>query len=102
MATDEPLPIPSAAEDVFEIGERTIYRLQSQASPFDPDELGTMIVRPHPATLDRPAPIATHREPQVDPLERLEDKIDVLARSMEMLQRRLDSIDAQLARLVSR
>ena len=102
MATDEPLPIPSAAEDVFEIGERTIYRLQNGASPFDADDLGTMIVRAHPATLDRPAPVVTEREPERDALERIEDKIDVLARAMESLQRRLDSIDAQLSRLIAR
>ena len=89
MSIEEPLPNPTSDEDdVFEIGERTIYRLKNQVSPFDPDDLGTMIVRPQ-------------AKPPADPLERLEDKIDVLTQAVEMLQRRLDSIDARIARLTS-
>ena len=100
MTTEDPLPTPRSSEDdVFEIGERTIYHLKNQVSPFDADDLGTMIVRPHTPP---PAPAPAVERERVDPLERLEDKIDVLTHAIEMLQRRLDSMDAQIARLVSR
>jgi hypothetical protein len=102
MATDDPMPIPSAAEDVFEIGERTIFRLQNQASPFDPDDLGTMVVRPHPATLDSPSRVVAVSEIEEEPIARLEAKIDALAQTLESLQRRLDSIDSLMARALAR
>jgi hypothetical protein len=93
MATDEALPIRSDSDDVFEIGERTIFRLKSQESVFDADDLGTMIVRPKAcdAGEDTRAPLP----PPAEALTRIEGKLDALARTLESIQRRLDAIEHQ-------
>ena len=94
MGTDEPRPIQSESDDVFEIGERTIFRMKSQESPFDADELGTLIVRPH-RTVERAGDIPAPVLPVADPLVRIEQKLDALARTLEAVQRRLDALDRQ-------
>ena len=75
-------PGEAMAEDqVFEVGERTVKRMQSQ--DFLGDEFGTMAT-------------ATETDlPPEDPLTRIEWKLD-------RLTRRLDSIDEIIAKLVSR
>lgn len=69
-----------AEDQVFEVGDGTVKKLQSQ--DFLGDEFGTMA-----SAVEDPAP--------ADDLQRIEWKID-------RLMRRLDSIDAIVAKLVSR
>ena len=77
--------------DPFEYGDRTIFNLRAQA--FQPDEdFGTMIL-PAPSKTDIAPPLALL--PVEDPIARLEAKLDAA-------MRKLDSIDATLARLLSR
>jgi hypothetical protein len=79
--------------DPFEYGDRTIFNLRAQA--FQPDEdFGTMILHVEPKT-DVPVLSVLPVLPNEDPIARLEAKLDAA-------MRKLDSIDATLARLLSR
>jgi protein-tyrosine phosphatase len=77
-------------KDVFEYGDRTIFNLRAQS--FNPEEdFGTMILPVEPkAELPPPLPL-----PGEDHLVRLEQKLDAMMRKIE-------SIDATLARLLAR
>jgi hypothetical protein len=76
--------------DPFEYGDRTIFNLRAQS--FQPDEdFGTMILPVEPKS-DVPAVPLLHTE---DPVARLEQKLDAM-------MKKIDSIDATLARLLSR
>ena len=75
--------------DVFEYGDRTIFNLRAQA--FTPEEdFGTMIL---------PVGEKTHASPEILPIE---DPIARLELKLEAALRKLDSIDATLARLLNR
>lgn len=77
-------------KDLFEYGDRTIFNLRAQS--FQPDEdFGTMVL-----PLGEPkAPMAAETLPIEDPMARLEQKLDAVLR-------KLDSIDATLARMLNR
>lgn len=81
-------------DQVFEVGERTILKMQNQ--PFLSEEFGTIATDPGHAAI--PVPTATEIEPSID----LARKVATLAETVQALQRRLDSIDAVVARLVNR
>ena len=93
---DEILPLPTQREkvdkesdQVFEVGDRTVGLMRDQVFAFD--EFGTSgSRRPQPAI-----EIATEEIPGDSTLRRVERKIDAL-------QRRIDSIDMVLARLINR
>ncbi len=81
-------------DDPFPIGDRTILQLRNQ--PFALDDYGTMVT---PGS--SPAVEGSDALP-ADPLQRLEQKLDAALRAIEALQRRLDSMDAAIARALSR
>jgi hypothetical protein len=93
---DEILPLPTQREEVdkerdqvFEIGDRTAGLIRDQVFAFD--EYGTYGSR-------RPKPVIEVSVEKVsgdDTLHRVERKIDAL-------QRRIESIDRVLARLINR
>ena len=82
MAGDETIPI-SPKVDLFEYGDRTILAIKSQE--FALDDVAV-------------ASAATAVEVTLT----IEQKLDAIIRSIESLQRRLDSLDMTVARLVNR
>lgn len=115
MKPDEtPLPQPEAPADApFEFGDRTMLALRSQSFAIE-NEYGTMILPlggPPPVSLETtempmpampPLPALEAHPPSVDPLVRLEEKIDTALRLIHSLQQKLDSLDATLARSLNR
>ena len=105
MKPDEtPLPTPEAP---FEFGDRTLLALRAQ--PFEVEhEYGTMILPPGAAipreTTEMPLPVVESAAPEaeIDPIQRLEQKVDTALRLIQSLQQQLDSIDATLARALNR
>jgi hypothetical protein len=93
---DEILPLPTQRDEVekesqqvFEVGDQTAGLIRDQVFAFD--EFGTYgSRRPKPAM-----EIATEEVPGDNTLRRVERKVDAL-------QRRIDSIDRVLARLINR
>ena len=100
-------PVPDAP---FEFGDRTLLALRAQPFAIE-HEYGTMIL---PATSSVPRettemplpalPIveAAAPEAEIDPIARLEYKLDAALRLIQSLQQQLDSIDATLARALNR
>ena len=102
MKTDEPtLPSPDAP---FEFGDRTLFALRAQPFTIE-NEYGTMVLpagAPIPReTTEMPLPIV-EPAPEMDPIARLEQKLDTALRLIQSLQQQLDSIDATLARALNR
>ncbi len=106
MKPDEsPSPSPDAP---FEFGERTVFTLRAQ--PFEIEqEYGTMMQSSAPIpreTTEMPLPqlpyVESAPETPVDPIVRLEQKLDHALRLIQSLQQQLDSIDATLARALNR
>lgn len=82
-------------ENLFDYGDRTIFQLRTQSFAIEND-YGTMI---------GPAPALPAVETAVvaeDPMARLEQKLDLALRQIAVLQQKLDSIDATLARALNR
>ena len=105
MKPDETPLTPSDAP--FEFGDRTLLALRAQ--PFTIEhEYGTMILplgAPVPReTTEMPLPVVESAAPQaeIDPIVRLEQKLDAALRLIHSLQQQLDSIDATLARALNR
>ena len=88
--------IPDDPKDVFDYGDRTIFQLRAQAFTIE-GEYGTMIA---PA----PPPLPEVEEPAAveDPIARLEQKLDLALRRLDLLQQKIDSIDSTLARALNR
>ena len=79
-------PVDPKEDDVFEIGERTVFALRSQ--PFVADDLGTMISRPQRSAV--PVTVASEPTPeQPDRLTRLERKVDEILELLKSLEARL-------------
>ena len=95
-------------EQVFAVGDRTVMAMQSQ-SFLSEGEFGTIAGDPsqlpipemQPEVESAAAPTET-AEPKSDDIVRLERKLDTVAHLLNMLNRRLDSIDMVLARMVNR
>ena len=87
-------------DDVFEYGDRTIFQLRAQPLTIEED-YGTICSKP---TLDVPLapPMSLEGEPSGDRVTILEQKLEAALRKIEMLQQRLDSMDATLARALNR
>lgn len=89
------------SDDVFDIGDRTIFQLRSQE--FTPDEeFGTMMIRAprgDETMIVTPVSDAPRPEERVAELER---KLDLAFRHISALRQRIDSMDAMLARFLSR
>jgi hypothetical protein len=101
--TDEPVPLPAPHEEVpeerdkvFEIGDRTVGVMRDQVFAFD--EFGTYGTR----SASRAIEIAVEKVPGDDTLHRVERKIDGAMRAISALQRRIESIDRVLSRLINR
>ena len=84
-------------ENVFDYGDRTIFQLRAQSFTIEND-YGTMI-GPVPA-----ASLPVVETPVIadDPVARLEQKLDLALRQISLLQQKVDSIDATLARALNR
>jgi len=100
--TDEALPLPPPCDElaeenskVFEFGDRTVGLMRDQVFAFD--EFGTYISPGVTAEIE----IAAAETASDDTLHRVERKIDAAMRSISALQRRVESIDAVLARVVN-
>jgi hypothetical protein len=87
-------------DDVFEYGDRTIFQLRAQPLAID-EEYGTICSKP---TRDLPIapPMAIDAEPAGDRVALLEQKLEGALRRIELLQQRIDSMDATLARALNR
>ncbi|MDQ3281952.1 MAG: hypothetical protein M3Q69_11130 [Acidobacteriota bacterium] len=101
-------------DDVFEYGDRTIFQLRAQPIDFD-EQYGTMMAQPAPAPLlEPPADLPTDAPPMSevaatevvasgdDRVAMLERKLEAALRRIDLLQQRLDSIDATVARALNR
>jgi hypothetical protein len=93
------LMIPDDPKDVFDYGDRTIFQLRAQTFTIE-GEYGTMIA-PAPPPLPE---VEVQEEPAAveDPIARLEQKLDLALRRMDLLQQKIDSIDSTLARALNR
>lgn len=79
-------PVDPKDDEVFEIGERTVYKMRNQ--PFVADDFGTMISRPPRAVV----PVTVASEPTPEPpdrLTRLERKVDEILELLKSLEARL-------------
>jgi hypothetical protein len=101
--TDEALPLPTPRDTiakeggkVFEIGDRTVGLMRDQVFAFD--QFGTYVSPAATTEID----IAGEETPADDTLHRVERKIDNAMRAIAALQRRIESIDLVLARVVNR
>ena len=94
-------------DGVFAFGEGTLMQLREQS--FDLDELGTRVatspgltVAAEPGADAVVLPIAGQPSIPDDPLARIEQRLEELTRAMVAMQRRLDSIDVTIARVLAR
>lgn len=116
------MAVTSNSNEPFAFGDGTIMQLREQHWDFD--ELGTMMVTPsRPAApeigeetklLPIAAPPAIAEETvteavaapapaiEMDPLVRIEQRLEELTRAVLAMQRRLDSIDQAMARFLTR
>jgi hypothetical protein len=87
----------SQSDDVFNFGERTIFQLRSQ--PFSvEEEFGTMALTPGVT----PQMVEELPAADGDPIVQLQKKLDLALRQIAVLQQRVDSMDATLARALNR
>jgi len=93
-------------KDVFAYGDGTLMQLRDQAWDIDGPEFGTRVVPGQDAATPLALPVleteAGAEPPPGADLSRLEQKIDLLMTAVAALQRRLDSIDATIARALAR
>ena len=96
-------------DDVFEYGDQTTFRLRDQE--FTVDEYGTVVNVPTPElpaadeTRMMPPPASPFADTQETPAGQtmtVDEKLDAILHSLEALQRRVDSLDAMLARVLTR
>lgn len=87
----------SQSDDVFHIGERTIFQLRSQPFTVE-EEFGTMALTPGLA----PQVVEELPVVGVDPIVQLQQKLDAALRQIAALQQRVDSMDATLARALNK
>jgi hypothetical protein len=91
-----------------ELGTRMIGRAPQPApQPVAEEEMGTQIIPPpqsRPEGVTQAAPIesAAAATSSADPLVRIEHRLEELTRAVLLMQRRLDSIDAAMARFLTR
>ena len=85
-------------DDVFEYGDRTIFQLRAQPLTIE-EEYGTICSKP---TLDIPLAPPMAVEGEGDRVALLEQKLESALRRIELLQQRVDSMDATLARALNR
>lgn len=109
MKPDE-IPQPPVPDAPFEFGDRTLLALRAQPFAIE-HEYGTMMLpatSPVPReTTEMPLPVlpiveAAAPDAPVDPIVRVEQKLDAALRLIQSLQQQLDSIDATLARALNR
>lgn len=103
MAMDETRALPSPRRDdderpVFEFGDRTVGVLQLQT--FNVDDYGTRASL-SPVISDAAEPVAKEG-PGEDTLARIERNVELALGGIQALLRRIDSIDATLAKLINR
>ncbi len=83
--------------EVFEFGDRTVGLLRNQTFAFD--EFGTRVASA--PTLEMAVEIMPEEAPLPGALARIEQKVDAAINAILALERRINSIDSVLARLVS-
>ena len=90
-------------ENVFDYGDRTMFQLRAQSFAIE-EEYGTMMATPLPAGVEtfQAPPEAPPAEAVDDPIARLEHKLDAALRMIALLQHKVESIDATLARALNR
>ncbi len=100
----KPDEIPQTPLDApFEFGDRTLLALRAQPFAIE-HEYGTMMLSAAPIsreTTEIPLPVV-ETAGEIDPIHRLERKLDAALRLIQSLQQQLDSIDATLARALNR
>jgi hypothetical protein len=101
MKPDETPQTPVDAP--FEFGDRTLLALRAQPFAIE-HEYGTMILPAGRETTEIPLPVVeiAALQAEIDPIVRLEQKLDAALRLIQSLQQQLDSIDATLARALNR
>lgn len=87
-------------KEVFPFGDGTIMQLREQA--LELEEFGTRVL----SSTALPATVVTEPPPMIavaaEPATSLEAKVDLLLQAVAAMQRRLDSIDQAIARVLSR
>ena len=93
--------------NVFAFGEGTLMQLREQQWDFE--DLGTrvatspgVVVAAEPGADAVVLPVAAEPSAPEDPLVRIAQRLDELTRMMQAMQRRLDSIDTTVARMLAR
>src|ERR1043165_7542747 len=100
-----PTVMTALDETVFAFGDRTVLQLRNQ--PFIPEEeeFGTVILESVPfrteSVIETPVAPFPMDEPS-DPMVRLEQKLDAALRAIALMQQRIESLDATLARVLMR
>ena len=87
-------------DDVFEYGDQTTFRLRDQE--FMVDDLSTVASVPVPDLPATDVPADPPPPPAPTDLARIDQKLDAIVHAIEALQRRVDSIDAMIARVLTR
>lgn len=87
-------------KEVFPFGDGTIMQLREQA--LELEDFGTRVL----SSAAMPAAVVTEPPPMIgvaaEPASALEAKVDLLLQAVAAMQRRLDSIDQAIARVLSR
>lgn len=104
MVPDDETPEKKGDENVFDYGDRTMFQLRAQSFAIE-EEYGTMMAPPTMPAAETAAPDAEAAPAEVtaeDPIVRLEQKLDAALRMIAVLQHKVESIDATLARALNR
>ena len=117
------MTVMSDTKEPFAFGEGTLMQLRDQQWEFDElgtrmigrarqeEEIGTQIIAPPQSRPEgvTQAPVESAAAESVvaattsaDPLVRIEHRLEELTRAVLLMQRRLDSIDAAMARFLTR
>lgn len=106
MAPDDEPDDGKVEENVFDYGDRTMFQLRAQSFTIE-EEYGTMMAQPPlPSGAVETPPLDQEATPAEtapgDPIARLEQKLDAALRMIAILQHKVESIDATLARALNR
>ena len=86
-------------DQVFEVGDGTVMKMKNQS--FLTEEFGTVATDPGSTPVSLTIAAASETSGDTD-LVRLQRQVDLLVRAIESLHRRVDSVDAAVARFVNR
>ena len=83
-------------DNVFPIGDATVMQMRNQV--FELDDAGTIVA----SRASLGIPTVVEIAPPAEPIARLEQKVDAALRALDLIQRRLEAMDATLARVIAR